>query len=430
MTVHEPNYHCWSRPPLLLPSDDYTLATLATCLQVPVLVQSTLADAADDLVRLVNRQWAVHTRMTVGAAGAASGTGAVTRTDSSSSIKTSASGGTEGRQRARVQPVKLEAAAPPAGSGTAAEARAAAAQEAAMQEDGSDIDRTTQQSSSARRVVAAPIDGKAAKGHAVFDGAVGSCSKTFKAAAQPAANGTVPPVVKVAEAAGSSLSRATADGSSEGLDPAEGTPADATAAPLPTAVAAAADPSSPAGILAGFLATHAPIQSYKQGVPEPSALVPCFRAAAEAAAQQLVDGVTDRQFSMGEVEQLLIQALQQAQAATQAAQVPVTGGNSACATGGPPSIQQVFAHRQQEHLLLLLAGALMHALMCCPTVKAAVWAGGLEAGTAEAEAAAAVSLPHLTQLPVLLMKAARGDMPVWLLRQLRQWMQQATLGCH
>jgi hypothetical protein len=163
-------------------------------------------------------------------------------------------------------------------------------------------------------------------------------------------------------------------------------------------------------------------------MPQQQALVSRFTAAAEAAAQQLVAGVTDRHFSMGEVEQLLIQALQQAQAA----QMSSTGGDSACAgTGGQSSIwQQVSVHQQQEHLLLLLVGALMHALMCCLTVKAAVWADGVEAGTGESEAATAVGLPHLTQLPVLLMKAARGNMPVWLLRQLRQWMQQATLGCH
>jgi hypothetical protein len=166
-------------------------------------------------------------------------------------------------------------------------------------------------------------------------------------------------------------------------------------------------------------------------MPQQQALVSGFTAAAEAAAQQLVAGVTDRHFSMGEVEQLLIQALQQAQVATQAAQPSITGSNSACvATGDQPSIQLQVSVPVQEHLLLLLAGALMHALMCCPAVKAVVWAGGMKPDIHEAEAAAAVGLLHLTQLPVLLMKAARGEMPLWLLRQLRQWMQQATLGCH
>jgi hypothetical protein len=151
-------------------------------------------------------------------------------------------------------------------------------------------------------------------------------------------------------------------------------------------------------------------------------------AAAEAAAQRLLWGVTDGRFSMGEVEQQLLQALQHAQAAVQAAAhaAPLAGSAHANAAGG---CQQVSAAEHGQHLILLLAGALVHALLCCPRTKAAVWAIGCAAHTecAASGTPACPDLPYLTQLPVQLMKAVRGDVPVWLLRALRHWLQSGTL---
>jgi hypothetical protein len=84
-----------------------------------------------------------------------------------------------------------------------------------------------------------------------------------------------------------------------------------------------------------------------------------------------------------------------------------------------------------QHVLLLLAGAVMHALLCSTRIGAAVWDGSsaVPVEGLKAIGGGTRALPHLVQLPALLMKAARGDVPVWLLRQLRQWMQAATLGC-
>jgi hypothetical protein len=37
-------------------------------------------------------------------------------------------------------------------------------------------------------------------------------------------------------------------------------------------------------------------------------------------------------------------------------------------------------------------------------------------------------MPHFVRLPGALMKVARADGPLWLLQQLRTWLQAATLG--
>jgi hypothetical protein len=178
--------------------------------------------------------------------------------------------------------------------------------------------------------------------------------------------------------------------------------------------------------------------------------------AAEAAAQQLVAGVADGVICCSDMEQQLVKVLQQAQACQHNQQAQQQGKQPGPFVAGcpqPEEQQQVNIKQQQqqqqeeEHLLLLLSGAVMHALLCSAQIKADVWRlneghpadaaeqqqPGHEAkgdGVLEGQAAGDGVLPHLTQLPVLLMKAARGAAPVWLLRQLRQWMQAATLGCH
>lgn len=154
-------------------------------------------------------------------------------------------------------------------------------------------------------------------------------------------------------------------------------------------------------------------------------------SAAQLAAQQLVTGVTQGHFSTTDVEQELVRALQQLQAA-----------QGATATSSEPHNDSITAPceapeplQQQLHLCLLLAGAFVHTLLCCPEVKGAVWDSCSARTAAQLQeqegqwASSSCVLPHLTQLPVLLMKAARGDVPVWLLAQLRKWLQAATLGC-
>jgi hypothetical protein len=194
--------------------------------------------------------------------------------------------------------------------------------------------------------------------------------------------------------------------------------------------------ASAAGVISTYMAAacrHVPIDWQ---TPQYDACVRSLTAAAAAAAQQLVDGVTDGLFGMQEVEQLLVQALHQAQAPGQdnpaedwEAQRCGTDTGSRCEL--QQGAKQVSLQPHRQHVLLLLAGAVMHALLCSTRVGAAVWDGGsaVPIGGLMANRGGARALLHLVQLPAMLMKAARGDVPVWLLRQLRQWMQAATLGC-
>lgn len=209
---------------------------------------------------------------------------------------------------------------------------------------------------------------------------------------------------------------------------------------LAATCAAAAEPSEPpaasaAAVINAYMSTackHVPLDWQ---TPQYDACVCSLTAAAAAAAQQLVDGVTDGLFEMQAVEQLLVQALHQAQAAGQDhptadgdAQHCGTGTGSACES--QQGAKQASLQPHMQHVLLLLAGAVMHALLCSTRVGAAVWDGGsaVPVEGPMTHGGDARALLHLVQLPAMLMKAARGDVPVWLLRQLRQWMQAATLG--
>lgn len=394
-----------------------TASCKASCAQrllqeVPVLVQSTLADAADDLVRLVNRQWAVHTRMT---AGTASGTGTVTRTDSSSSIR--AAGSADAKQRVRVQPVKLEGVAAAPGARAAATGQQRSSDEAVQQESRSAA-QAIPQSSSDGHMSAVPA-GRQASGLT----AAGSNRRAVTSGvSQPAASEAVsPPPSKPGLPAA-----VGGPAGSQGAVCFTDTSAAAAQAPDDPAGAAAAQSSSssPAGLIDEFLSTQLSPCSQVRDELQGQEVASSLTAAAEAAAQQLLSGVTDGHFSMGEVERQLLQALQHAQAAVQAAvQAAQLAGSSHASTAD--GRQQVSAAEHGQHLLLLLAGALVHALLCCPRTKAAVWAIGCTAHTERATACP--DLPYLTQLPVQLMKAVRGDVPVWLLRALRHWLQSATL---
>lgn len=392
-----------------------------------MLVQSTLADAADDLVRLVNRQWAVHARMTTGAA-AGPALGAVPRTDSSSSIKSNSTSSVAAKQPTRLQPVKLDSAAATAGILAAAVCPDAAVT-TGTQDTGAGASQTAHMGISNR--LSKPVDSKAANSFAGIGAAAVSSSGGREAAVS--AGETV-----ASEGAPGVDPQGAADAGS--ADPAPTKPAAGAAAQTSsrgascgTGAEAAEASSSPAGIIAGYVSAQLAACSEVQDRLQGDKVVAELTAAAQAAAQQLVQGVTTGLFSMSEVEQQLIQALQNVQSA--APSNGSTGSTAAVHAKLPGDPQQVSLQQHEEHLLLLLSGALMHALLCCPKVKASVWAveaaGSEESGAKGAVAQPSNScLPHLTQLPALLMKAARGDRPVWLLRQLRVWMQQATLGCH
>jgi hypothetical protein len=134
---------------------------------------------------------------------------------------------------------------------------------------------------------------------------------------------------------------------------------------------------------------------------------------AVAAASQLLQRVASGASTLEQVEQQLLSHL---------------GGD--CSNVGSLAQQQ----QQQQQLGLLLAGALMHGLLSSEWQREAVWACGAAGAQQQEEGAAAVAVcgpvvpSHLLQLPGVLVKAVRGDVPLWLLAQLRRWMQAATLG--
>lgn len=381
-----------------------TCACQPVCLQVPVLVQSTLADAADDLVRLVNRQWAVHARMT---AGTASGTGTVTRTDSSS-IRVADSA--DGKQPVRLQPVKLEGV-------TAAPARPAAVGQQVTSEG------PVQQQEGGNTGQASPK--RSGDGGVPAVTAGGQATGVTSAGSRRSAVKAVVPQPAAPEALSSPSKPVLANGpaGSQGAVCPSGALSDAEAGAA--AAEAAASSSSPAVVIDEFLSAQMSACRQAQDGLQGQEVASSITAAAEAAAQRLLSGVNDGRFSMGEVEQQLLQALQHVQAAVQAAHTSAAGSAHAVTADGR---QQLSAAQYEEHLLLLLAGALVHTLLCCPRAKAAVWA---TACTAHAQcvtvAAACPALPYLTQLPVQVMKAVRGDVPVWLLKALRHWLQSGTL---
>jgi hypothetical protein len=75
---------------------------------------------------------------------------------------------------------------------------------------------------------------------------------------------------------------------------------------------------------------------------------------------------------------------------------------------------------------LLLCGATVCAYVRSSFHEAAVW--GPECVGAGPDGGAPPGLQSFVQLPAQMMKAARGGAPLWVLRQLRLWLQDATLG--
>lgn len=442
--------------------------------QVPLLVQSTLADAADDLVRLVNRQWALHARIT--AAGAAGSTGTAPH-----SIGSSTAHGSDGRPPARVQPVKvvhtgdtLDKAAGAAAAGPSTPADAALS----SMQGGANREQQVAAAGSIRRLQAVPTAAgphntssvlcSPKEGHGWAFGSTDSSSGPASANVPPSASTGVcadscspdttaavgDPVVAPAAAAGPLKAGTANENHVSGPSAATRQAATAAAAVPPsvstdsagTCTSSYADTSDgvladPALVLAAYISAATRHMSGPAGGSGHEAQgVAGATSAAELAAQQLLTGVTQGHFSTADVEQELVRALQQLQAvqgATAASSEPHNHSSTAPCEG-PEPLQQ-----QQLHLCLLLAGAFVHTLLCCPEVKDAVW-DSCSAPTAaqlrEQErprtlqqegpwASSCCVLPHLTQLPVLLMRASRGDVPVWLLAQLRKWLQAATLGC-
>jgi hypothetical protein len=130
-------------------------------------------------------------------------------------------------------------------------------------------------------------------------------------------------------------------------------------------------------------------------------------AALSQAAQRCADALAAGSAAVADVEERLLRLLAQTQASE----------GEACAL---------------QERAMLLCGALLHAWLCSPAHERAVWSfnGGCD-GAAGDDADAAPLPPALQsfrQLPSALMKVVRRGCSLGVLRQLRLWLQDATLG--
>jgi hypothetical protein len=148
-------------------------------------------------------------------------------------------------------------------------------------------------------------------------------------------------------------------------------------------------------------------------------------------ADVLVAGIAAGCYTAGELEQELLEQMKAtsqtvAAATASAGQAAATTRQGNVATSAAGSAAQ----QQQQQLCQLLAGAVLHALLTSSQQKLAVWAGQAAGGwcSMDGSSSSSSSMAHFVRLPAVLMKVARDDGPLWLLQQLRTWLQAATLG--
>jgi hypothetical protein len=425
--------------------------------QVPVLVQSQLADQADDLVRVITRQWAVHQRMTAAPAAAGSTSNLAAGSSSSSSRQQSAA---EGSRRITAVPQQAPEAAAGASSSPVVTVTGAAMK-------------------SARRINPVPVDnaGDAARlvtslvadsSSSVVSGvgvggecvdAAGACGPQVEAetAAVTTDDDAAPPAdAAVASAAAEAASPAGADNASIvesllGLCISSSSSSSSNAARCISAGVSQEykDLQHAVAVAVGQRRLDQAIDSYVAaaavmlpgGLPGDELIASssnssnCAAAAAwkqvvgaaVCAADVLVAGMAAGCYTASELEQVLL--LQSGDAAQAGA--PVAAPHAATAAGSKQAAAQQSRcgsaeSLQQQQLCQLLAGAVLHSLLTSSQQKLAVWVGHSDATLHFANDSS--SMPYFVRLPAALMKVARADGPLWLLQQLRTWLQAATLG--
>lgn len=416
-----------------------------TLVQVPVLVQSSLADQADELVKLVTRQWAVHNRLTAPAA--ADGTA-----DKASSDK--------GRSAAAAE---LPASSLTSITSSKAPAVRASAETAPF--------KSSTPSRAARRISpvlvaeAAASDSSDDTKNSTYQGAVGvqaDCSEDTHRPKATSAAADQPPQQQAA-------ADATADIASElilacttvqqGSHAAEAAEALANmqqevAAALVqhsltdavNSYLAAATRLRPTKALSPITHTSKYSQQQRESRAQQQEVVSGtwggVVAAAACTAELLVIAVQRQLCSLKDLEQHLASLLN----ATSGTDVKSTvlsvegvesqgmkgeaGDAGACkrqstlSTDVPDEVQDLLYH--------LLAAAVLHAFASSTAQRSTVWGFKFQGQMPEAEILAEDRVQcgpqQLMMLPALVMKAARCDKPTWFLRQLRLWIQHNTLG--
>jgi hypothetical protein len=141
---------------------------------------------------------------------------------------------------------------------------------------------------------------------------------------------------------------------------------------------------------------------------------------AESAAVMLLAGVDDGQYTLSQLEQQLLAKLQES--------APEQGPAGAAAT----SVRPEQALQQRHALSQLLCGAVLHAFLKDDVYKTSVWGQGVAGragpGCSGSAGTCSSTLTTFRILPSQVMKSVRIDTPQWVLKQLRVWMQGATLG--
>lgn len=166
--------------------------------------------------------------------------------------------------------------------------------------------------------------------------------------------------------------------------------------------------------------------------------------ACRAAAHRCVEAVTQERVALAAVEECLLQLLAAAGAASQPA-VPsavckATGGSGAAAGAGGAGAAGPDDEDGPQARAILLCGAAMHAWVTSGCHEAAVWCHvGGSGGDAHCAAGVGASamyvgrrpppgLQSFVQLPAAVMRVVRAGCGLGVLRQLRRWLQDATLG--
>ncbi|KAF8060629.1 DNA primase large subunit [Scenedesmus sp. PABB004] len=394
--------------------------------EVPVLVASTLADHADELVRLVSRRWAVHARITApldaadgapgappcgadgaglppGAQAAGSTTSPAPLPRSSSGAAAAAGGGLAGKPARRISPVPV-AGAPDAGV-AGGRSGGSPAQPADVGGRGTGPARQGEAASAAAapaviaREPAPPDEADAA--------ACGPEPEREPPSGQALPAGVSPAAAGGAGSPASPAHMSRLPGGPSGAAAAASAAASGELAALRLEAARAVSERALGRAVSAYVDTAsrlAPAAGPAAGAPQQQQQLDASGAwagvvaAASCVADVLVAGLAAGHCTVHKLEQELLLACKQH-----------SGGGT-----------------RAGQLCQLLAGAVMCAFVGSRVQQPRVWAAGhLPAAPAGASDA---GMHYFVELPLLVMRAARADGPLWLLQQLREWLQAATLG--
>lgn len=410
-----------------------------------MLVQSSLADQADELVRLIIRQWAVHTRITA------------PTTQASEPILSSKSGGSGSCSR-RVQPVAVPSQPTDSAAVGLAPGKAAAAAAARRINPVLVVDANTEHrddtissaNSSDSKDHAAAVTPSQQQQAGAHDGSAESSSSPSSARAANAVDVSAAPVITVEDlvsGCSSCMSRWTAcTGCAAEAEEVIGSMRQQVAATVaqPSVNAAvhsylaAADklvPKSSKQAGAGAAAEPNLMQQQQQQAPAHNPWCSVVRAAA-CTAELLIAGLAAGIYSLPALEQQLVQMMIQGGGSkldkpTGGALVITQPSNAAADDSSgvalKAAVNMMLPEGMQQTMCQLLAGAVIHAFLTSPQQKSRVW--DADSVDHPDSSDTCCTTQHFAVLPALLMKAARTEKPAWFLKQLRVWIQDTTLGC-